>query len=426
MKQQILKKTMGGLLIAIQIMAPMKANAAPTAPPDYDTDRMERLHDNVLEYDELGDLIREYNPSVHSEITAAYDSSIQQMKDMEYSFKKNARTYDSWMKSYREEHGFSDSTVNNILNMSMDVARKKATEQELGAAFQEAGIDAETWAGYTNYMEVKETFQAIGNRYHDMVEDKETIKTTADMDSAIDQITAGAEQLMNQYNQLLSQKIVADKNKELQERLYQVKCTQLTIGMVTQNDVLASEKDMLTAEASAITIANGINNVRQTLCMMTGWAWDANPEIKGIPSLNLERIQEMNPEIDAVRAMNNNYTVRKTRHSKTKGDNGTRNNFLRTVDETEQKAAAKLKDLYSAVCEKKNAYESAVTAFEAAQLEFQKSELKHQTGALSDLQYLGTQVSYLQKKSAKDTAGMALFQAMEDYDWAMDGVASLN
>lgn len=405
---------------------PMNAMAVPEAPPDYDAEKMERLQDNVMEYEELGELVEEYNPTVQSQITASYNSSIQQLKDMEDTFKKNANTYDKWMKDLREEHGFSDAQANRILSLSQKLAQKQVTEAELGKAMQENGIDANVWGSYTTYYAVKATFQGMANAYHDVIEKNERIMTTADMEAAIDQITAGAQQLMNQYNQLLSQKELVEKNRELNTAMYQLRSTQLEAGMATQNDVLTAQKDMLVAESSVLQVENGINTVRQTLCMMTGWSWDAQPEIRGIPKPDLTRMNEMNPETDVVLAMNNNYTVRKTRHSKPKGDNGTRNSFFRTVDETEQKAAAKLKDLYSAVQEKKAAYESAETAYEAAELEREKAERQRQAGLLSDVQYLGTQVSYLQKKSGKETAEMALFQAMEDYDWAMDGVASLN
>ena len=407
-------------------VTPVNSFAAPEAPPDYDAEKMARLQDNVMEYDELGDLVETYNPTVQSQVTAAYNSSIQQLKDMEDTFKKNANTYDKWMKDLREEHGFSDAQASQVMNLSQKVAKKQATEAELGKAMIENGIDPSVWGSYTTYYVVKATFQGTANAYHDVVEKNERIMTTADMDAAIDQITAGAQQLMNQYNQLLGQKELVEKNKELNEAMYRLKTTQLQAGMATQNDVLAAQKDLLVAESSLMQVENGINTIRQTLCMMTGWSWDSQPEIQGIPKPDLTRIAGMDPAADAQRAMNNNYTVRKTRHSKPKGDNGTRTSFFRTVDETEQKAAAKLNDLYSAVLEKKAAYDSAQTAYEAAELDRGKSERQRQAGLLSDLQYLGTQVSYLQKKSARDTAEMALFQAMEDYDWALDGVASLN
>lgn len=422
-KSRILCLTAAALLA---LTTPYHTFAAPEAPPDYDAEKMAHLQDNVMEYGELGDLVREYNPMVQSQITAVYNNSIQQMKDMEATFKKNANTYDRWMKDLRDEYDFSNDEAMKLIGMSAMADQGQIAESDLQAAIQASGMDSNVLGNYSTYLVNKSTFQAIGNVYHDTAERFEGISTTADLDNAIDQITAGTEQLMNQYNQLLSQRELVEKNKELNAAMYQMKTIQMQAGMTTQVEVLAAQKDMLAAESNLMQIDSGISNIRQTLCMMTGWSWDANPEIGTIPEAAPDRFARMDPEADVVRAMNNNYTVRKTRHSKPKGDNRTRTSFFRTVEETEQKAQAKLHDLYQAVVEKKAASDAADNAFEAAELDRGKAERQHQAGMLSEIQYLGTQVSYLQKKSAKETADMALFQAMEDYDWALDGVAALN
>lgn len=421
-KSRILCLTAAALLA---LTTPYQTFAAPEAPPDYDAEKMTRLQDNVMEYGELGDLVREYNPMVQSQITAVYNNSVQQMKDMEATFKKNANTYDRWMKDLRDEYDFSNDEAMKLIGMSAMTDQGQIAESDLQAAIQASGMDPNVLGNYSTYLVNKSTFQAIGNVYHDTAERFEGISTTADLDNAIDQITAGTEQLMNQYNQLLSQRELVEKNKELNAAMYQMKTTQMQAGMTTQVEVLAAQKDMLAAESNLMQIDSGISNIRQTLCMMTGWSWDANPEIGTIPEAAPDRFARMDPEADVVRAMNNNYTVRKTRHSKPKGDNRTRTSFFRTVEETEQKAQAKLHDLYQAVVEKKAASDAADNAFEAAELDRGKAERQHEAGMISEIQYLGTQVSYLQKKSAKETADMALFQAMEDYDWALDGVAAI-
>lgn len=425
-KRQYQQQTLCVLSAVLMLLTSAPAYAAPAPPPDYDAELMAQLQDNVMEYDEIGDLVRLYNPTVQGQVTAVYNNSIQQMKDMEDTFKRNAAKYDSWMKDLKDEYDFSDDSALQLIGMSAMADKDLVTDQELEAAFQAAGMDPNVLGTYSTYMVNKGTFQSIGNVYHDTIERFEGISTTADLEAAIDQLTAGTQQLMNQYNQLLSQKELVEKNRELSAAVYQMKNTQLQAGMATQTEVLAAQKDQLAAEANLMQVENGINNMRQTLCMMTGWSWDAQPEIQRVPEPDFTRLSQMDPEQDAVRAMNNNYTVRSTRHNKPKGDNRTRTSFNRTVGETEQKAAAKLRDVYSAVQEKKAAYEAAANAYEAAELDRGKAERQYQAGLLSNMQYLGTQVSYLQKKSAKETADMALFQAMEDYDWAMDGVASIN
>ena len=47
-----------------------------------------------------------------------------------------------------------------------------------------------------------------------------------------------------------------------------------------------------------------------------------------------------------------------------------------------------------------------------------------QIGTLSRLDYLTQQYAYLQAQVAMEDASMALFQAVESYDWNINGLAS--
>ena len=47
-------------------------------------------------------------------------------------------------------------------------------------------------------------------------------------------------------------------------------------------------------------------------------------------------------------------------------------------------------------------------------------------GLLSDVQYIGTQISFYQKKAERDSANLNLLQAMETYDWAILGFAEVS
>ena len=48
-------------------------------------------------------------------------------------------------------------------------------------------------------------------------------------------------------------------------------------------------------------------------------------------------------------------------------------------------------------------------------------ETKRSLGMASDIEYLQEQSTYLSKQVAEQTADMALFQAIETYQWAVNG-----
>ena len=82
--------------------------------------------------------------------------------------------------------------------------------------------------------------------------------------------------------------------------------------------------------------------------------------------------------------------------------------------------------LYQDVQDKKAAYEAAKTGLEAAELNRAASERQYQLGLMSQVQYVGTQISFYQKKGEKESANLSLLQAMENYDWGVLGFAAVS
>lgn len=95
------------------------------------------------------------------------------------------------------------------------------------------------------------------------------------------------------------------------------------------------------------------------------------------------------------------------------------------MDDAEGKVKVELESLYQSILEGKTAYEAATTAFQAAQITMDGNELKNQMGMLGRLEYLQLKMAYLQQKVALTTASLNLRQDMENYDWAVQGLADV-
>ena len=61
-------------------------------------------------------------------------------------------------------------------------------------------------------------------------------------------------------------------------------------------------------------------------------------------------------------------------------------------------------------------------AYESACLSYQSLQIKQMAGMLSNTEYLQGEASYLEKKAARDVAGMTLYQAYETYQWEVKGI----
>ena len=122
-------------------------------------------------------------------------------------------------------------------------------------------------------------------------------------------LSSTAQNLMSQYYQLLENRKTAEAGKELAEASLRSVETQASLGMATENDVLTAREAVKTAEAGVISAESNIQSVKQNLQVMTGWAYNSEPEIAQMPPVDVTRIDAMNPETDLEKALENNYTL---------------------------------------------------------------------------------------------------------------------
>lgn len=237
-------------------------------------------------------------------------------------------------------------------------------------------------------------------------------------------LTSGVQQLMNGYQQALASKELVDTAVELAQAAYDSTVTQRGIGMATDTDVESALKSLQSAQGQQKVLEDTMTSLRQNLCLMTGREYNASIDIKEIPAPDLTRIDGMNPENDLTKAVGNNYTVIEQRNISGKGT-ANYDNKMRILDESEAKIKTQLESLYQEVLESKTAYDAANTAFAGAQITMNGNDLKYQMGMLGRLEYLQLKMAYLQQKAAVRTAELNLTQAMENYDWAVEGLADI-
>ena len=95
---------------------------------------------------------------------------------------------------------------------------------------------------------------------------------------------------------------------------------------------------------------------------MTGWSYDAVPEIGVVPEPDLARISVMNLEADTEEALKRNYTLMDLRK-------GSGNTALekQEVSDAEGLVRTNMETLYQEVQKAKTAFDAAQTAWQGAQ-----------------------------------------------------------
>lgn len=369
-------------------LAAVLAAAAPTGTawagsPEFarSAEEWAKLRDNVMEYDELAGLIHEYNVTV-------------QNNQRDYNEKKN-KTSDEIAQDYRD---------------AADAVRSSMSGDDSPQAIMQDSM-AEAQA------------LSLEQQADDNVEDSEIFKMTYDQTEAT--LVSNAQTNMISYHQKARDLDLKKKNRELLAATYDSVVLKMNHGMATQMEVLTAQENLQNADAAILTAESDLENTRQKLCVMLGWRYDASPEIREIPAVDLNRIRSMDPAADKAKALENNYTLRINKKKLANSSNNSKKESLQmTIDDNIQRIGSSVDSAYKNVIQSQTAYQQAAVSLEVASKNMEAAERKMQIGTLSRLDYLTQQYAYLQAQVAMEDASMALFQAVESYDWNINGLAS--
>lgn len=363
-------------LAAMMTATAPAATFAATVPEGYDAETWAGLQDNVLEYDEIWNLVKEYNPQMKMMMTGIEGET---------------------------------SATNKVIADTRD-------NVEMYQYLYKEAKDAGNEVMAKNYHQAYTTMRKEADKMERRL-DSQVRRSTNQMQKSL---TSAVQGLMIGYQQSLAAREMLQTTVELSQAAYDLQKTQLSLGMTTETEVQAAEKSLLEARACLAQVEDGMNTMRQNLCMMTGWSYDASPEIGAVPEPDLTRIAAMDPAADFTKARGNNYALISLRSGTSKGT--TRE---RAVDEAEALLKTNLENLYLEVIQNQTAYTAASTAYQAAQITMNGADTKYQMGMLGRPEYLMQKMAYQQQKMTYVQASLALTQAMETYDWAVEGLAEI-
>lgn len=339
-----------------------------------------KLRDNVMEYDELAGLIREYNVTVQKNQLDINDKK----KDDRITSDQNAQYYRDAASDYR----------------NMITGDDPVSDASGAASANRAEAMADT-----------------------NVEDLQVYQLTYEQEEA--NLVATAQSSMITFFQQRYELESAKSSLEFAEAAYQSALVRQSAGMATQADVLGALESVQSTQTSIDKLTSSLEETRQKLCVMLGWKYNDTPDILEIPAVNMERIAAMNPDTDKDSALGNSYTLKinKRKLENAVGDI-TKQTLNRTITSNEQNIGSDLTKRYRAVLQAKAAYDQAGAEFALESKNMDTAQRKYDLGSLSKLDYLKQKNAYDTKNLAIKTAELALFQAVQNYDNAVNGLAS--
>lgn len=348
-----------------------------------------RLEDNNLEFNEIEALISEYNATVRSNEVA-----LAKFK-RDYG-STNTEVSDNYRKSAQEildnlsDPDPSDPTYISALS---GVTNARATAQNLLSTADSTLEDA--------------VITALGY--------EQTEKTLAQ--------TAATN--MISYKSGLIGIETARGSLELSKLEQNMAQARLNAGAGTNIELLNAKEAVLKAQKQVEDATYGNNTLLKKLQVMTGWGYDASPQIGDIPEPDMNR--EFNPSKDLDEALKNNYTLRinerKLANAKSDSDRQTLEN---TIGDNKAHIATSLMVAAQNITSAKEAYNYAN---EFAKLQEGNLSLANQRCSLGLISKSDLETQRIITENAKNSliqSKYALVQAMINYDFAVKGLASVS
>ena len=157
---------------------------------------------------------------------------------------------------------------------------------------------------------------------------------------------------------------------------------------------------------------------------MTGWDHNAQPDIREVPVPDAGEMDQIDLEFDKERAIEQNFTQTANERRLTFTGNGTQWDVMNQKVETgRRQIEADVEARYKLLEQARADYEQAVGELELARTGAQTAERKYSLGMISKNEYIQQQGTMASSQSACDTAGLKYRQALEDYRWAVNGLA---
>ena len=387
------------LLLAASV--PFQTFAAEENPAGSYCADQQRLADNQLDYDEIGARVKEY----YGPIKSAY-AMARGMKEDQGQIAVNSRT-----------------TADDLLSQAK--AAEDLAKEQSGMEQMISKATARALRKSVNQL------RTTANSLDRSLERKSS--SEKQIDRQANSLILNVEMMLNQYQQLLSQRTIAAKGVELATAAKQLQDTMQAQGMAVDADVLSAASSLSTSQSQLNQLDAGIEQIRKMLCSFTGYDEAANPVFGEVPSADPSYIATVNVTEDKEKAVNNNYnlislrsqtgggmTDLQIRTSKTTTQTA---NKLRNVEYSEENIRSNIQALYDEMEEKNASYTAAKTAYESGQIAWQAAQIQKANGMLSNIQYMQQELAWLQAQSGYKCADLALQQALQNYKWAVAGVS---
>lgn len=381
------KRLAGAVLAAGAITAmPFQAFAQRSPEFAYSAEKWATLRDNKLEFDEISDLVHEYNPTV-----------------------------------VQNEISYKDYLTKNRDDVAQDYY-DKANEIYSNISYPDSD-DANYGSGVAAALRNEQQAKSLMEQGDENTDDQATMRIQYDQAEA--KLAKQAQGLMitywTQYYNLDGQKARIEQAK----LSYQSEQNRLAAGMSTQSKVLSAKESVSNAEAALVTAESNLASTKESLCLMLGWGYGADVEIAELAEPDQSKIAAIDVNADIQTALENSYAYRLTKKQLTNArTDGVKEKLTETEKNQRETISNSVKSAYDSLLLAQSSYEQAQSALALQEVSMKSADAKLAAGTITKNTYESQKASYTTAQVTAQTQKLSLLQAMNDYDWAVNGLAS--
>ena len=381
------KRLAGAVLAAGAITAmPFQAFAQRSPEFAYSAEKWATLRDNKLEFDEISDLVHEYNPTV-----------------------------------VQNEISYKDYLTKNRDDVAQDYY-DKANEIYSNISYPDSD-DANYGSGVAAALRNEQQAKSLMEQGDENTDDQATMRIQYDQAEA--RLAKQAQGLMitywTQYYNLDGQKARIEQAK----LSYQSEQNRLAAGMSTQSRVLSAKESVSNAEAALVTAESNLASTKESLCLMLGWGYGADVEIAELAEPDQSKIAAIDVNADIQTALENSYAYRLTKKQLTNARTDSVKEKLTETEKNQRETVSNsVKSAYDSLLLAQSGYEQAQSALALQEVSMKSADAKLAAGTITKNTYESQKASYTTAQVTAQTQKLSLLQAMNDYDWAVNGLAS--
>ena len=381
------KRLAGAVLAAGTITAmPFQAFAQRSPEFAYSAEKWATLRDNKLEFDEISDLVHEYNPTV-----------------------------------VQNEISYKDYLTKNRDDVAQDYY-DKANEIYSNISYPDSD-DANYGSGVAAALRNEQQAKSLMEQGDENTDDQATMRIQYDQAEA--KLAKQAQGLMitywTQYYNLDGQKARIEQAK----LSYQSEKNRLAAGMSTQSKVLSAKESVSNAEAALVTAESNLASTKESLCLMLGWGYGADVRIAELAEPDQSKIAAIDVNADIQMALENSYAYRLTKKQLTNARTDSVKEKLTETEKNQRETISNsVKSAYDSLLLAQSNYEQAQSALALEEVSMKSADAKLAAGTITKNTYENQKASYTTAQVTAQTQKLSLLQAMVDYDWAVNGLAS--